>query len=434
MLVGLFACTSGCAVDAADSDFADESAENSDESDPAIDSSEEALTFAQFLSAWRARRDASVATPADAGVSPPKDAAAPAQQDAAVTPVKDAAVAPPKDAATSTPQDASVAPPKDAAVTPPRDAAVTPPKDASTTPTTPVDAGTTPTASSKTLRIEGRRILDTCGQPFVARGVEQITGTQFSHNGTLLGLVDELVKTGSNAVRLLTQNATASEIDSILGAFGAQKVVVYISPGDRAWFKRSDIKPVLLKHEKTIIIDAFQEPTYDDVPRWVSEAKVAIADMRNAGYSAPLTVLSNQYGRDLQAAFDRGQEIVNSDPLKNTIIGWQAYWGNSGWYQSDHGLSLSQGVDKCATMPFAMQVGIDLYADGGDLMDYISVMAASQRNGIGWLWWNFWNPWDGLGNNATTDGTTAHLTPAGQIFMKSDANSIERTSKKACFR
>jgi hypothetical protein len=145
-------------------------------------------------------------------------------------------------------------------------------------------------------------------------------------------------------------------------------------------------------------------------------------------------VLATQFGRDLTTALEHGQEVVDSDPLHNVIIGWQAYWGKSGWYQGAHKMTLEQGVARCASMGFPMQVGIDLYADGDDEMDYPAVMAAAQQHGISWLWWNFWNPWDGMGNNATSDGTAEHLTPAGQAVVHDNPNSIERTAKKACFR
>lgn len=309
--------------------------------------------------------------------------------------------------------------------------------DASTSPTKPEDSGAPPAAGdSKTLHISGNRILDTCDQPWVARGVEQLTGKSFSPKSSLAELAKELVKTGSNAVRLLPQigELNASDIDALLTTFENEKVVVYLSPGDRAWFKKSDIKAVLLKHEKGLIIDAFQEPNYNDAKRWVTDGKAAVADIRGAGYTAPLTVLSNQFGRDLKAALEHGQEIADSDPLHNTIIGWQAYWGKSGWYQKDSGLSLTQGVEKCASMKFAMQVGIDLYADQNDPMDYSAVMEASEKAGISWLWWNWWNQYDNMGNNLSTDGTVARLTDIGKTIVTDHPQSIQKTAKKACFR
>ena len=250
------------------------------------------------------------------------------------------------------------------------------------------------------------------------------------------GLAGELVKTGSNAVRLLPRIAElkAADIDTLLTVFAENKVVVYISPGDRTWFNRPEIKQVLLRHEKGLVLDAFQEPDYDDVPRWIKDAKASIAQLRGYGYKAPLTVLANQYGRDLSAALAHGQEIVDSDPQRNTILGWQAYWGQKGWYQKAHGMSLTQGVERSADRNFPMQLGIDQNADHNEPMDYAAVMAAAEQEGMSWLWWNFWNAWDSMGNNASNDGTAANLTATGRQVIESDPNSIKRTSKKACFR
>ena len=286
-----------------------------------------------------------------------------------------------------------------------------------------------------TLQVSGRQILDTCGQPWVARGMEQITGSAFTPN-TLQGLAQELVKTGSNAVRLLPRinELKPADIDGLLKTFAANKVVVYISPGDRTWFNRPEIKEVLLRHEKGLIIDAFQEPDYNDVPRWIEETKAAIAQVRGYGYRAPVTVLANQYGRDLPAALQHGQEIVDADPRHNTIVGWQAYWGKTGWYQKAAGMSLTQGVEHCAKRNFPMQLGIDLNADPGSPMDYAEVMKVAEREGMGWLWWNFWNQWDSMGNNASHDGTATNLTPTGRAVVSGDPNSIKKTARKACFR
>lgn len=302
----------------------------------------------------------------------------------------------------------------------------------SPTPTPALPAAT----SSKTLRTDGARILDTCGQPFVARGMEQLAAKPFSRDGTYETLVAELVKTGSNAVRLLPRidEVSASDIDKMLTAFAAQRVVVYISPGDRSWFARPEIRTVLLKHEKGLILDAFQEPDYNDVNRWRNETKAAIAEVRAAGYTCPITVLVNHYGRDLKSGLTHGQEIVDTDSAHNTIIGWQAYWGKSGYYQSVNNMSLAQGVEAAAKNKFPVQVGIDLNADADDEMDYREVMAAAQKHGVSWLWWNFWNQWDGWNNNASNDGSAENLTAAGQVVVHSDANSIEKTAKKACFK
>ena len=53
---------------------------------------------------------------------------------------------------------------------------------------------------SNTMHVSGRQLLDSCGQPFVVRGVEQILGNQLPQGNDWLGLVREIASTGVNAV------------------------------------------------------------------------------------------------------------------------------------------------------------------------------------------------------------------------------------------
>lgn len=291
-------------------------------------------------------------------------------------------------------------------------------------------------AKSDVLHAEGRYLLDTCGQRWMARGMEQLTAKAFSVDQTMPGIARELAASGSNAVRILPtiSEITPDDLDTLLRAFAAHQIVVYISPGDLSWFARSDIKPVLMRHEKGLILDAYQEPNHADENRWVQEAQAAIATVRAAGYRCPLTVLAPGFGRQLGMAIKRGQEIVNADPQHNTIIGWQAYWGSSDVYQKEAGMSLSEGVSACAAQPFPMQLGIDLFSDPGETMNYAEAMAAAETHGVGWLWWNWWNQWDGMGNNISRDGSYANLTEVGETVVRGDENSIQKTARKACFR
>lgn len=285
------------------------------------------------------------------------------------------------------------------------------------------------------MTTSGRQLLDTCGEPWFARGVEQLTGQAFSADGTLLTLAIQLVESGANAVRLLPviDELTPDDLERLLQAFASRQVVVYLSPGDRSWFARPAIREVLLRNERGLILDAFQEPNYDDAARWRVEAKQAVAALRAQGYRCPLTVLADAYGRNLPTLLAHGHEIVAADPLHNLVLGWQAYWGQSGFYQRAYGMSLEEGVERAASLPFPVQLGIDRFADPGDPMEYGSVMTLAQKHQLGWLWWDYWNRWDSLGNNLSRNGTMQQLTAAGQDVLVEHPAALTRTSRKACF-
>jgi hypothetical protein len=286
--------------------------------------------------------------------------------------------------------------------------------------------------TSSTLHVEGRYLVDTCGNRFVVRGVEQILGRGITVNGSLETLIDEIAKSGANAMRVLPSlsDFTTDELDALLARINGHGMVIFLSPGDRSWFARDDVKAMLDKHKSMLIIDAFQEPNYDDRARWQTDATSAIAAIRDQGYTVPLTVLANQFGRDLPVLLEHGAEVVGTDPVHNTILGWQAYWGVSGWYEQNYGMSLSQGVTNAAQQAFPIQAGIDGFADPEDALDYTTVMKQAQSDEVGWLWWDWYNPYGPL-NSLSADGTAANLSALGKAVVQQDANGLS-TAQKAC--
>ena len=289
-------------------------------------------------------------------------------------------------------------------------------------------------AVSDTLRVDGNRVLDTCGQPFVVRGSETFLGLGIDVEGSRVRVVEEMVSTGVNAVRLIPNVNTLSldEIEQFLVAAENAQVVVFLTPnGGIEWFERDDVKEMLTRHQKWLIIDAYGEAEYDDRDRWQGDVTAAIQQVRSYGYTVPLVVLANRFGRDLPSLFERGEQIVAADPLGNTILGWQAYWGTGGYYQGEYGMSLTEGVERSAQQPFPVQIGIDHFADPGEPMDYPAAMTAAQENQVGWLWWDWYNPF-GRRDNLTEDGTAGNLTDVGREVIAEHPAGVQATARKAC--
>jgi hypothetical protein len=289
-------------------------------------------------------------------------------------------------------------------------------------------------AVSDTLRVQGNKLVDTCGQPFLVRGAETFLGLGIDIGGSRVRLVQELVSTGVNAVRLIpnVNSLPLAEIEQFLATAAAARVVVFLTPnGGRSWFTRPEVKTMLTRYQKWLIIDAYGEAPYDDRDRWQNDVQTAIRDVRAAGYTVPLTVLSNLYGRDLPALFERGAAIAATDPLRNTVLGWQAYWGTNGWYQGQYGMSLTEGIRRAAQQSFPIQIGIDHFADPNVPMDYPAAMTAAQQNQVGWLWWDWFNPF-GRTDNLTQDGTAQRLTAVGRQVINDHPAGITATATKAC--
>ena len=291
---------------------------------------------------------------------------------------------------------------------------------------------------SNTMRVSGNQLLDACGQPFVVRGVEQILGNQLPEGNDWLGIVREIASTGSNAVRILpgVNTLTTDDIDQILTFVGQQGMVAFVDPLNSSddWYARDDVRAMLKKHERFLIIDAYGEPQYDDIEKWRAEAKEALVHMRSLGYEVPFTVYANQFGRGLPSLFDYGAEILAADPLHNTFLGWQAYWGNNGYYQQHYGYTLTEAVDAIVDSGLPIQMGLDHITDMPSTeADYGTLMQAAEENGIGWLWWDFYNPY-GAENNLSLDASADNLTPTGSDVLYDHPASIANTAKLTCGR
>jgi hypothetical protein len=302
----------------------------------------------------------------------------------------------------------------------------------------PSEPAPAPAVHTDTMRVSGRQLLDSCGQPFVVRGVEQVLGEQLPAGNDWLGLVQQIASTGANSVRILpgVNTLTLGNIDEILTFVGQHGMVAFIDPlnSDGDWYAQSDVKAMLKKHEAYLVIDAYGEPQYDNIEQWRTEAKAALVHMRSLGYTVPFTVYANQFGRALPSLFDYGAEILAADPLHNTFLGWQAYWGDTGYYQNTYGYSMSEAVDAIVASGLPIQMGLDHITDlPSTEADFETLMQSAQANGVGWLWWDFYNPY-GSENNLSQDGTKANLTVTGSAVLESHPASIRNTAKLTCGR
>ena len=305
---------------------------------------------------------------------------------------------------------------------------------ASNTPSDPVPAQ--PVAHA-TLVTSGRQLLDSCGQPFVVRGVEQIFGEQLPEGNDWVGLIEQIASSGVNAVRILVGDSlTVEDVDALITTVTERGMIAYISPyGDAGmqWLGRPEIITMLTSHERHIIIDAFGEPTFDDRERFISESTAAIRQVREWGYRVPVTVTANQFGRDLPSLLELGSQIIASDPLNNTILGWQAYWSTAGYYQGVYDFSLEEAIQAVAAAPFPIQFGLDRVTDfpSTATADFGTLLAGAEAHGVGWLWWDWYNPY-GNENNLTEDGSVAHLTATGNTVINSHVASVQNTAQLPC--
>ena len=200
------------------------------------------------------------------------------------------------------------------------------------------------------------------------------------------------------------------------------------------WIGNPDVRAVLLKPEYAahLIIDALPEPPYDDRARWRAQAISQIAYARGLGYTQPLALMGNLYGRDLPAILSEGAAIVASDPLRRVQFIWEAYWGS--YYESRYGMTLTGGLNAAAAAGFPIGFGLINWSEVNctGLLDYQANMATAQANGLNWTWWDWLLPGYRC-FDLSANGYANNLTSAGQGVVNG-LNGLQATSTKACGR
>lgn len=307
----------------------------------------------------------------------------------------------------------------------------------------------TAAAGSNVLQVRDGHLADTCGNRLSVRGLEQIFGVAdadgngpFSLGGSYTALVDEIAATGANAIRILPQSdLPASDLDAILARAVSHRMIVFVSnngastdpshAADPAWLARPDVVAAINRYPKWTVVDAMQEYLGTGRAQWQADAAARVQQVRGLGYAQPLVVMGPTGGRDLPAILARGAAIADADPLGRTILGWQAYWGESGYYQGVYGMTLLQGVEQAAAAAFPIQLGILNWAEVGctDALDYRGVMSAARAAALGWMWWDYFLPGYPC-FDVTTDGRASLLTADGDVVVNHPDGLA--TSTKAC--
>jgi mannan endo-1,4-beta-mannosidase len=297
-----------------------------------------------------------------------------------------------------------------------------------------------PPSAADAYHVSGRNLYDPCGERVIVRGVEQMF---WQTTWILPSFVDEIGRTGANTVRVLPQiSAPTPDGGQPLSLAGTEDLIrrgiqshmlvdVAINGGkDPDIYLRSDVKTMLLKYEKNIVIHAVGEAYESTGSAWATRVKGVISRLRAGGYKAPLYIMSIDGGRNLPAILTYGADIFASDPLKNVVFGWQAYWGSSNYYQNRYGMTLAQAMARVRDAPVPIQVGLLRHTDGAETMNYSPVMADAQTYGIGWLWWD----WRMSTDNLTTSGIYGAWAADGYAVVLGNPNGIGNTSVRTYFQ
>lgn len=300
--------------------------------------------------------------------------------------------------------------------------------------------------------VSGKNLKDSAGNNFIIRGN---TFPVFWYPNDYKPAIAAAAKIKCNAARLVWQlrveawTPALSKLDEALAECIANKMVPIVELHDftggtsatditnaAAYFVRADVKAIIDKYSYVIIINIANEWGDNNVSdlAWKNAYLPAITTIRNAGYKVPIMIDAPGYGQRETAIVAHGEELLNSDPLKNIIFSAHGYsnWNVSSTYSNRINAILAKNLcfvfgefgwnvpDNQQPASFTCKVDAPL------------LMQLCQANNVGYIAWSW------KGNDAanacfdmcTSWSDTSFLTTWGRQWAY-DANGVKNTAVKA---
>lgn len=289
--------------------------------------------------------------------------------------------------------------------------------------------------------VSGTKLMDATGQPFVMRGVNH---AHTWYKDQLATAIPAIAKTGANTVRIVLSDGHKWTLDdvnavkNIISLCEQNKLIAVlevhdptgsdsVSDLDKAVNYWISIKNALVGKEDRVIINIANEwyGTWDGAA-WANGYKQAIPKLRNAGLNHTLIVDSAGWGQYPDSIKNYGTDVLNADPLKNTLFSIHMYE-----YAGGNANTVKSNIDGVLNKNLALIIGeFGGQHTNGDV-DEATIMSYSQAKGVGWLAWS----WKGNSSDLAyldlaNDWAGTSLTSFGNTVVNG-SNGIKATSVRA---
>ncbi|MEV4278439.1 cellulase family glycosylhydrolase [Actinoplanes xinjiangensis] len=302
-----------------------------------------------------------------------------------------------------------------------------------------------PAQAAAGFTVSGTRILDANGNTFLMRGVNHAHTWYAGQTNTSLAAIKAL---GANTVRVVlasgqrwTKNESA-DVTNVINQCKANRLICVLEVHDTTGYGEQagaatlaqavdywiSIKSALTGQENYVILNIGNEPYGNGAAAagWTADTRSAISRLRAAGFQHQIMVDAPNWGQDWQFIMrDNAASVFAADPQRNTVFSIHMY----GVFDTAAEINDYLGRFQSAGLPIVVgEFGHD-HSDGNP--DEETILATSQRLGIGYLGWS----WSGNGGGVeyldmVTNFNPAQLTSWGQRLFNG-ANGIKATSREA---
>jgi len=309
-----------------------------------------------------------------------------------------------------------------------------------------------------TITVNGKYIIAPCGDTIIPKGVNYAV-----YNwgwDTLENLFPEIAKTGANTVRIvwyansdgLAYNNLAF-LDSALSRCIQHKMIPILELHDQTcldnkdaiietcnWFTRSDVKPILIKHKKWLMLNPVNEAgkvlwNNNDEIRFRTMYETIINNLRYAGLDMPLVLDASDCGQHLYIWRNIGEELLGKDPKNNLIFSAHTYWSS---YAQIYGGNVISILNDAANWNIPILLGeIANKQDDNEgnctlNLDILVTMQVANINNIGYLAW-IWAHDNCYERQMTTNGNFNTLTDYGNTIVNTPSMGIKFAKKPSCW-
>ena len=274
--------------------------------------------------------------------------------------------------------------------------------------------------------VQGKQLMTPDHTPFQVRGVEQAMWYEGWFD--IEGAIREVGASGANTMRIVPNyksqppsgtRLTAGQIQYLMGDVVEEGMLIDVAVDggkDFRVYSEQAVKDAVQFWPFESVVHAKGEGYESTAYEWRVNSMNVINYLRSLGYQQPLYIMSRDGGRNLPTILTEGQNVLDADPLKSVVFGWQAYWGSSNYYQGKYGLTMTQALQKVKESPLCIQVGVIEHTDQGkpEVAPYRQIIDTCNSMGVGWLWWDWRLGPDSLGYG-TYKGTPAAVYVRAQL-------------------
>ena len=291
------------------------------------------------------------------------------------------------------------------------------------------------------FKVDGTKLLDANGNEFVMRGINH-AHSWFA--GEDVYALDAISKTGANVVRIVLADGdqwtrdSAETVSTLIETCTLRDMIVILEVHDAtgkdniSWLQNAadfwiEIKDALIGTEDKVIVNIANEWIGQwQSKTWAKGYTTVIPQLREAGIKNTIMVDAAGWGQYGKSIKEKGMEVFESDPDRNTMFSIHMYGSAGGTPEK-----IEENLTGVTDQGLCVCVGEFGYNHSDGDVDEAYIMKYCEENDIGWLGWS----WKGNGGGVeyldlAIDWEGQQLSPEWGEVLVNGENGIKETSEK----